>query len=102
MAEARATTDHDRIREWTETRQGWPARVKGTGSDGDPGMLRIDFPGYSGRESLERISWDEFFRKFDEKDLAFLYQDRTASGETSRFYKLVDRATAEEAGEERR
>lgn len=61
----------------------------------DIGMLRINFPGYSGEESLEEISWDEFFDKFDEKGLALVYQDKTADGTTSRFSKLVDRNDAE-------
>jgi anaerobic selenocysteine-containing dehydrogenase len=41
-------------------------------------VLRFDFPGYRGKDKLEPISWDEFFKKFDEKKLVFLYQDRTA------------------------
>lgn len=85
------TIDHAAIRRWVEERGGKPARVKGTGDRDDPGLLRIDFPGYSGDESLEQISWDEFFEKFDEKHLAFLFQDKLKSGETSRFFKFVRR-----------
>lgn len=85
------TTDHDKIREWVENRGGKPARVKGTGDGRDAGLLRIDFP--DGREEqLEAISWEEFFRKFDEKQLAFLYQDEGASGNSSRFNKLIERS----------
>jgi len=88
----RPTTDHDEIRHWTEERDGWPARVKGTGDENDPGMIRLDFPGYSGRESLERISWDEWFDKFDENDLALLIRDfRHEDGSLDRFNKLVHR-----------
>ena len=90
------TTDHDEIRKWAEVRGGKPATVKRTESDGEASVLRIDFPGYSGAGSLEEISWDEFFQKFDEKKLAFLYQDTTSSGEESRFFKLVRRETAED------
>ncbi|HJU03954.1 MAG TPA: hypothetical protein VJ692_02300, partial [Nitrospiraceae bacterium] len=43
----------------------------------EAGILRIDFPGYSGEGSLETISWDDFFKKFDEAGLTFLYQDKT-------------------------
>jgi hypothetical protein len=93
----RVLTDHDEIREWVEERGGSPARVKGTGGDGDVGMLRIDFPGYSGEGSLEHISWDEFFQKFDESGLALLVQDETASGERSNFNKIVSRETAQQA-----
>jgi alkylation response protein AidB-like acyl-CoA dehydrogenase len=89
--QTKKTTDHDEIRRWVEEHGGRPAAVRGTGDDGDPGMLRIDFPGGAGEESLEPVSWDEWFRKFDEKGLALLYQDRTAGGEDSTFFKLVSR-----------
>lgn len=95
-AESNVTTDHDFIRRWVEARGGQPACVRGTGDGEDIGMLRIDFPGYSGEESLEPISWEDWFQKFDERGLAFLYQERTASGEPSRFNKLVRREKAEE------
>ena len=88
---AKRTTDHDTIRRWVEERKGHPARVEGTGGRGDPGMLRIDFPGYSGEGKLEPITWDEFFRKFDEERLAFLYEDE----KDSRFNKLVNREGSE-------
>ena len=90
MSESRTTTDHDQIRRWAEQRNGHPASVKGTGKGG-PGVLRIDFPGYSGDDQLEEISWDEFFDKFEKEDLAFLYQEKTGSGDASRFFKLVNR-----------
>jgi hypothetical protein len=91
MASAKTTTDHDTIRRWAESRGGRPARVKGTGDEDDPGMLRLDFGERD--PSLEEISWDEFFEEFDESDLAFLYQDETSSGNESRFSKLVERQT---------
>jgi hypothetical protein len=85
------TTDHQTIRQWAEARQGKPSRVKGTDNGDDSGVLRIDFPGYSGEDSLEEISWDDFFRKFEESDLALVYQETTADGEPSNFNKLVSR-----------
>jgi hypothetical protein len=90
MSDSQRTIDHDEIRRWVEERNGRPAHVKRTGNDGDPGLLRIDFPG-GDEDSLEAISWDEFFAKFDEEELAFLYQDRKASGEPSTFNKFVRR-----------
>lgn len=91
MSESHTTTDHQKIKAWAEERGGVPARVAGTGNADDPGVLRIDFPGYGDEEALEEISWDEFFDKFEASGLAFLYQDMTASGEMSRFSKFVDR-----------
>lgn len=90
----RTTTDHQEIQRWAEERGGRPARVRGTGGGSDPGMIRLDFPGYSGSESLEPISWDEWFGAFDDNDLALVYQERTAGGERSSFNKLVARSTA--------
>jgi hypothetical protein len=90
-SETRTTTDHDEIRRWVEEHGGKPARVRGTGSDTDPGVLRIDFPGGAGDEELEPIDWDEWFKKFDERNLAFLYQEKKADGGDSTFFKLVSR-----------
>jgi len=87
---ARRTTNPDKIRKWVEARGGKPSTVKGTG-EGEPGVLRIDFPGYRGKQTLAEISWDDFFKKFEEQNLAFLYQDKTAAGKQSRFCKLVSR-----------
>lgn len=85
------TTDHDTIRRWAEQRGAKPACVKGTGANDDPGIIRLDFPGYSGGDSLEEISWDEWFEKFEQQGLALLYQDETGGGEQSNFNKLVSR-----------
>ena len=95
--QGKTTTDHETIRQWVEQRGGKPARVKGTGSaspDEDPGMLRIDMPGYSGGESLEPISWDQFFKAFEQNRLALVYQETTDEGEHSNFNKLVSRDRA--------
>jgi len=74
-------------------RGGHPARVKGTEKQGGGvGLLRIDYPGYSGEETLERVSWEEFFEAFAENELAFLYEDE----KNSRFSKFISRQTASE------
>ncbi|HWE49782.1 MAG TPA: hypothetical protein VG273_08340 [Bryobacteraceae bacterium] len=88
---SQTTTDHEEIRKWAEDRGAKPACVRGTGGEGDAGMLRLDFPGYSGADSLEHIDWDAWFEKFDERKLALLYQEETAEGEKSNFNKLVSR-----------
>ncbi len=89
--ESKTTTDHDTIRSWVEERGGRPARVMRTGSDGDAGLLRIDFPGRGDDDALEEIDWDAFFQAFEDNDLAFLYQEETKEGDESRFSKLVSR-----------
>src|ERR1051326_273129 len=67
-SKSKSTTDHDEIRKWAESRNGHPATVKRTAKGGGAGILRIDFPGYSGEDTLQEISWDEFFDKFDESN----------------------------------
>ena len=76
-----------------ESKGGKPAAVDRTHKEGDVGIVRIMFPKaqQSEHESLVEISWDEFFAKFDESELALLYQDKTNDGKTSRFFKLVNR-----------
>lgn len=95
MSESKTTTDHETIRRWVEARGGRPATVRGTGTKDRPGVLRIDFAedqgSDRGEERLEPISWDAFFTKFDEERLAFLYQEQTAEGKPSRFFKLIQR-----------
>jgi anaerobic selenocysteine-containing dehydrogenase len=89
--ESNTTTNHDEIKKWVEERGGKPAIVKGT-EKGDSALLRIDYPGYSGEDTLEAIEWDEFFEIFDENKLAFLYQEKTQDGGESRFSKFVSRS----------
>ena len=96
---AKATTDHDFIRHWVEERGGCPASVKRTRGQRGPGIIRIDFPGYSGKQSLTQISWDEFFDQFEKRNLSFLYQERTATGRQSRFSKLVGRDSVQARAE---
>ena len=86
------TTDHETIRQWVEERGGVPAGVEDTGRDGGPGILRIDFPDADGEnENLATTSWEVFFDKFEDAKLAFVYQEETADGKTSRFNKFVSR-----------
>jgi len=85
---AKRTTDHDEIREWAESRGGHPATVKQTRRQGQPaGVIRIDFPGFSGQATLKEITWKEWFDIFEKRKLAFLYQNL----KNSRFNKLVER-----------
>lgn len=96
------TTDHDFIRRWVEERGGWPARVAGTSRGNDAGLIRIDFPGFSGEGSVERIEWDDWFAGFEANQLAFLHRDMDhGGGDLDRFNKLISRSGNDdtEAGE---
>lgn len=88
-ANSKTTTDHNTIRKWAEEHDGKPSRVKGTG-DKEGGLLRINFPGYA-EDNLEEISWDEFFKTFEDRKLALIYQEKTKDGKESHFSKFVNR-----------
>lgn len=90
-AKSNRTRDHEQIQRWVEARGGHPAIVKRTakGKGAEGGVLRIDFPGFSGAGTLKAVSWDEWFDVFDDRNLEFLYQEKAANGKSSRFNKLV-------------
>ena len=81
------TTDHAVIRQWAEARRAVPATAPGSEHDGHLGVLRFDFPGYSG-DRLTHVSWDEWFEAFDKRRLNFIYQQRLSSGKRSNFFQL--------------
>lgn len=91
--ESKVTTNHKKIQKWAEDRGGTPSYVKGTKGGDEVGLLRINFPG-TRPDNLIDISWEDFFEKFNEKKLTFLYQEKTKTGKTSRFNKFVSKETA--------
>ncbi|MDP9311529.1 MAG: hypothetical protein M3R24_11715 [Chloroflexota bacterium] len=82
-----ATRSHEVIQRWAEERDAKPATVPNTGPEESVGVLRFNFPGYGG-QSLQEISWDEWFQPFDERQLVFLYQERKSDGSQSTFFRL--------------
>lgn len=88
---ADTTIDHDTIRKWAESKGGKPAAVERTHKGDDVGIIRIMFPdaAQSEHDALTEISWDEFFKEFEERKLALLYE------KDSLFSKIIGRDTAE-------
>lgn len=84
-------TDHDAIRNWAEQHGGKPAAVDRTHQRDDVGIIRIMFPNAPNSEHshLVEISWEEFFKEFEERRLALLYDP------DSMFNKIIGRDTAE-------
>ncbi|WP_426324957.1 hypothetical protein [Microbacterium sp. E-13] len=72
--ELTATTDHDVIRRWAEDRHAVPATV-GTEQEGGIGELRFDLDFGDEMEELREVSWDDWFRAFDERGLQFVFQE---------------------------
>lgn len=90
-SQSRTTTDHDEIRRWAEQNGGTPANVRYTDDGCGPGVLRIVFPGCRGQDVLDPISWENWFKKFDDAGLSFLYQAARSGEVGSTFFKLVKR-----------
>jgi hypothetical protein len=80
------TQDHDVIRQWAEQRDATPATVEGTEHADHLGVLRFDFGGDDDR--LQHVSWDEWFKTFDERGLNFIYQEHRSDGNESNFFRL--------------
>jgi hypothetical protein len=87
------TTDHQEIKKWVDERRGTPSKAEGTGGTDDIGLLRINFPEPYGDDDpkLKPISWDEFFKEFDSRNLALVYEEMTKDGKPSMFYKFIKR-----------
>jgi len=81
-----ATTHHEVIKQWAEARNGTPATVGGTEHGDHLGVLRFDFGG--GNEDLRQVSWEEWFKTFDERGLNFIYQEQRSDGRQSNFFRL--------------
>lgn len=92
--DTKITIDHTEIRNFIEGHKGTPVRTTTTKE------LQVRFPGRDDT-SLENIPWEEFFTTFEDNNLAFMYQEKTAEGRESIFCKFVPRdigAPTEETG----
>lgn len=83
------TTDHETIRRWIEERGSTAARVIEPAGD-DPGSLAV-VPEGTDDESVEEITWEEFFRIFEEENLAFVYQTTRDDPNERWFCRFIDR-----------
>jgi hypothetical protein len=89
-AASKTTTNHDEIMKWAEQRGGKPALVKQTEGEDEEnaGVLRIKFRN-TRNSKLEDTDWNTFFKTFDDKNLSFLFQEKTKEGKESRFFKII-------------
>jgi hypothetical protein len=81
------TRSHEVIQRWAGERGGEPSTVPGAEPADRASVLRLNFPGFGG-QSLEPITWDDWFRTFDDRQLVFLFQDRLEDGRQSTFFRL--------------
>ncbi len=67
-----------------------------TGGNNDAGILRLDFVGDDDDDDgLSDVGWAPLFETFEDRKLAFIYQEKTSDGSQSRFSKFVSRDTAQ-------
>lgn len=91
-AHTRATSDHETIRQWVAERGGAPAMVRRVGQPAE-GALLINFPNDGSDGPVIDISWADFFQRFEDRNLAFVYRESLPDAEDAHYYQLVDRQT---------
>ena len=101
MADTVTLTDHEAIRDWAAARMGQPAIFDISPEAGTQEILRIVFDqsAYQDQDRPERpvnaggyelVEWDDWFKLFDERELAMVVEAEQPGRRTS-FHKLVRR-----------
>lgn len=101
MAETVTLTDHQAIRDWAAARIGAPAIVDASAESGTQPILRLVFDqqAYEDTDRAERpqnaggyelVEWDEWFRLFDEHELALVVA-KDQPGRRESFHEIVRR-----------
>ena len=65
-------------KEWAEEGNRVPATVEGTEHCDHLGVLRIYFG--DADTDVQKVSWDEWFKTFDDRGLNFIYQSAVTAG----------------------
>ncbi|MFG3422030.1 hypothetical protein [Micromonospora sp. NPDC048063] len=81
------TANHDVIRRWAQERGAKPATIAGTEREGRAGVLTFNIPGYRESSRVREITWDEWFRTFDDRKLNLIYQEQLRDGRPSNFFR---------------
>ena len=89
MSTSKKTTDHTEIRSWAESRGAQPALIKEDSYDS--GVLRIALPGQPPQGKVVPLTWDHFFKRFDDDGLAFMYAPEAHDPDMENYNKLVRR-----------
>jgi hypothetical protein len=101
MADTVLLTDHAEIRDWAASRAGFPAIVDISPQGGTQPMLRLVFDqqAYQDQDRAERaansggyelVEWDEWFKLFDEAELALVVGPEVP-GRRDSFHEIVRR-----------
>ena len=79
------THDHAEIKNWIKARDGRPAMLKD-----EPNALTLRFKELESG-AMKLISWTKFFQRFEEDNLALVYQEVGDGGEIRSFCRLLPR-----------
>ena len=84
----RVTRNHNKIKKWVEDHGGIPAyAAEKITPDEHEKVLRIIFKNENYSDKMVAMDWNDFFTKFDQANLAFVYKEEKSNG--SNFYKFV-------------
>lgn len=90
-ASSQMTTNHDTIVHWASNRDAKPIRLREENSTPGLGPIQIAFKDDQIPDHAEEITWEEFLDDFENRKLAFVYRENEATGEVSKFYRIVKR-----------
>jgi hypothetical protein len=85
LAQGKITTDRTVIQSWAHARQGQPALVR----KGQNPVLAIVFPDCDSAVVERGLSWNEFFDRFEQQRLVFMYQDTDQNENLSRYFVFI-------------
>lgn len=86
FAQGKVTTDHGLIKKWAEARHGYPAVIRKITDAGMDLVLSFVFPDIETEGIARKLSWDEFFERFDQQRLVFVYDDKDPQQNSRRDY----------------
>jgi hypothetical protein len=89
VAQGKVTTDRKVIEKWIKSRNGWPAIKRQITSNGVEVILSIVFPDSEAVDIIRMLSWDEFFEKFNQQKLVFVYEENGYKINSSHSYAFV-------------
>ena len=98
MSNYKTTTDREVIKDWVVKHGGLPAMI----GEGKDATVRVDFPGREDERDLSKmrkskeVSFDEFFKIFDKKKLAFVYYPKDHIDEEALSYRFIKRENVDE------
>ena len=91
----KTTIDHGEIKEWVDRYHGKPQILDHEGALADAIGLRIGFSNSTNflgeTNTPQDIAWEEFFRRFEEQQLAFEYNDTNEVFDPSLAYRFIKR-----------